>query len=79
MDIMLDGEMDGIEAASIIKKKLDIPIIYLTAFSDEQTLKRAKITEALDAGKSITEINRIGDPARAGLPPEYPPDNVFNH
>ena len=45
MDIQLEGEMDGIEAASIIKKELDIPIIYLTAFSDEGTLERAKITE----------------------------------
>ncbi len=46
MDIMLKGDMDGIEAASEIRKFLDIPIIFLTAFSDEETLERAKFTGA---------------------------------
>jgi PAS domain S-box-containing protein len=45
MDIMLEGEMDGIEAAGEIKKHYDIPVIYLTAYSDESTLERAKRTE----------------------------------
>jgi PAS domain S-box-containing protein len=45
MDIRLKGDIDGIEAASAIKKKYDIPVIYLTAHSDEETLSRAKITE----------------------------------
>jgi len=45
MDIMLSGTMDGIEAAKIIKEKYDIPIVYLTALTDEQTLHKAKITE----------------------------------
>ena len=45
MDIMLEGEMDGIEAAEEIKKHYDIPVIYLTAYSDENTFKRAKKTE----------------------------------
>ncbi len=45
MDIKLKGEMDGIEAAQRIHDKLDIPIIYLTAFADYTTLSRAKITE----------------------------------
>ncbi len=45
MDIDLKGEMDGIEAASIIHSFSDIPVIYLTAFSDDRTLERAKITE----------------------------------
>lgn len=45
MDIKLQGKMDGIEAASIIRQKLDIPIIYVTAFADEATLERAKATE----------------------------------
>ncbi len=44
MDIMLKGKLDGIEAAHEIKKILNIPIIYLTAYSDEKTIKRAKIT-----------------------------------
>jgi CheY-like chemotaxis protein len=45
MDINLNGEMDGIEATSIIHSFSDIPIIYLTAYSDDITLARAKITE----------------------------------
>jgi len=45
MDIVLKGEMDGIEAAQKIRDAYDIPIVYLTAYSDERTLKRAKITE----------------------------------
>ena len=45
MDIVLKGEIDGIETARQIRECFDIPIIYLTAHSDEKTLKRAKITE----------------------------------
>ncbi|MCU7490340.1 MAG: PAS domain S-box protein [Ignavibacteria bacterium] len=45
MDIGLEGVTDGITAAAEIKSKLDIPLIYLTANSDEATLNRAKITE----------------------------------
>jgi two-component system cell cycle sensor histidine kinase/response regulator CckA len=45
MDIQLKGEMDGIEAAQHIQTQLDIPVIYLTAYTDQVTLKRAKITE----------------------------------
>ncbi|MDO5835615.1 MAG: response regulator, partial [Methanobacterium sp.] len=45
MDIKLEGEMDGIEAAAEIRKSRDIPVIYLTAYSDEKTVERAKLTE----------------------------------
>jgi len=45
MDIMLKGDMDGIEAAEEIRKRFSIPVIYLTAHSDEKTLERAKLTE----------------------------------
>jgi PAS domain S-box-containing protein len=45
MDIRLRGEMDGIEAAAQIGDRFDIPIIYLTAYSDDETLQRAKVTE----------------------------------
>jgi len=45
MDIVLKGEMDGIDAAQKIRELYDIPIIYLTAYSDEKTLQRAKVTE----------------------------------
>jgi len=45
MDIVLSGDIDGIETAEIIKKKYNIPIIYLTAHSEENTVERAKLTE----------------------------------
>ncbi len=45
MDIMLEGEMDGVEAAGRITAGLDVPIIYLTAYADENTLLRAKVTQ----------------------------------
>ena len=45
MDIMLKGDMDGIEAAEQIHELYDIPIVYLTAYADEKTLERAKVTE----------------------------------
>ena len=44
MDINLKGPMDGVQAAEQIHQRLDIPIVYLTAQSDEGTLKRAKLT-----------------------------------
>jgi PAS domain S-box-containing protein len=44
MDIELMGKMDGIEAACRIHERADIPIIYLTAFSDNQRIARAKET-----------------------------------
>lgn len=44
MDIMLKGEIDGIEAAEQINKRFDIPVIYLTAYVDDKILERAKLT-----------------------------------
>jgi CheY-like chemotaxis protein len=40
MDIELAGEMDGVQAADIIRKKYHIPVIYITAICDTQTLER---------------------------------------
>jgi CheY-like chemotaxis protein len=45
MDIMLRGEMNGIEAARQIRKKLRIPIIYLTAYDNQYLVEQAKQTE----------------------------------
>jgi len=45
MDVMLRGEMDGIEAAKMIREKFDIPVIFLTAYTDDKTLERAKMAE----------------------------------
>jgi len=45
MDIRLSGKMDGIEAAEKISEQFDIPVIFLTAYADEETLFRAKKSE----------------------------------
>jgi PAS domain S-box-containing protein len=45
MDIRLRGGMDGIEVAEQIRDLLDVPPVYITAYTDEDTLRRAKITE----------------------------------
>lgn len=45
MDIMLNGDMDGVKAAEKIHSHFEIPVIYLTAYADAETLQRAKITE----------------------------------
>jgi len=44
MDIELQGDMDGIEAAHIIRSKYNLPIIYLTAYADDRMLERARET-----------------------------------
>lgn len=44
MDIMLKGELDGVEAAKEIKEHFDVPIVYLTAYSDSNILERVKKT-----------------------------------
>ncbi|NIP38070.1 MAG: response regulator [Candidatus Dadabacteria bacterium] len=42
MDVVLDGKMDGIETAEIIYSKYKTPVVYLTAYADDETLERAK-------------------------------------
>jgi AmiR/NasT family two-component response regulator len=45
MDIRLKGEMDGIEAAGLIRERCNLPVVYLTAYTDPATLERAKVKE----------------------------------
>jgi PAS domain S-box-containing protein len=45
MDITLSGEMTGIDAAEKIRARQDIPIVFLTAHSDDATVERVKLTE----------------------------------
>ncbi|MBP1658083.1 MAG: multi-sensor hybrid histidine kinase [Bacteroidetes bacterium] len=46
MDIMLKGDVDGITAADRIRDLYGLPIVYLTAYADDSTLQRAKVTDA---------------------------------
>jgi adenylate cyclase len=45
MDIMLSGGISGIDAAEAIRRKFNIPVIYLTGLTDEETFHKAKITQ----------------------------------
>lgn len=45
MDIVLKGPMDGIQAAGMIHKHFNIPVIFLTAYADQSLLDRAKVTQ----------------------------------
>ncbi|HEY9606506.1 MAG TPA: response regulator, partial [Allocoleopsis sp.] len=45
MDIKLKGKIDGIEAATKIRSQLQVPVVYLTAYADDETLNRAKMAE----------------------------------
>jgi len=45
MDIRLNGEMDGLETAQIIKTEHNIPVVMLTAYADDDTLDRAKLSQ----------------------------------
>ena len=58
MDIVLQGEMDGIQAAGIIREKVDIPCVFLTAYSDPGVLERAKATEP--AGYIVKPFEEAG-------------------
>jgi two-component system cell cycle sensor histidine kinase/response regulator CckA len=46
MDIRIKGSMDGIETTAKLRESLDVPVVYLTAHTDQQTIDRAKITGA---------------------------------
>ena len=45
MDINLEGEFDGVETAEKIRTHHRVPVVYLTAYSNDETLERAKVTE----------------------------------
>ena len=45
MDIILSGTIDGVDTVKEIQKNLNIPVIYVSAFSDKETLERAKLTK----------------------------------
>lgn len=47
MDIMLGGELDGVETARRIKGKRDVPVIFVSAYGDEKTRARAEAVHPL--------------------------------
>lgn len=47
MDIVLPGDLDGIQTADLIRERFDIPVLYLTAYTDETLFERARVTAPL--------------------------------
>jgi two-component system cell cycle sensor histidine kinase/response regulator CckA len=45
MDVVLKGRMSGVEAVESIRSHCNIPVVYVTAYADEKTVRRAKVTE----------------------------------
>src|SRR6187399_2216253 len=42
MDVRLEGDVDGIETARQLRDRFDVPVVFLTAYGDDDTLNRAK-------------------------------------
>ena len=56
MDIMLKGSLNGIETTSIINSQFDIPVVYLTSHSDDDTILKMKNTDVYGyIGKPVNE------------------------
>ena len=45
MDIRLEGALDGVDAAQQIRDRCQVPVVFLTAYADDETLERARVTE----------------------------------
>lgn len=58
MDIIITGDVDGIETAKQIKERYSIPFIYLTAYYDDEILERASLTQP--AGYITKPFNNVG-------------------
>jgi len=67
MDIVLKGDMDGVEAARQIKARNDIRIVYLTAYADNKTIGRAKITEPFGHVVKPFEIKELHSAIQVAL------------
>lgn len=85
LDIHLKGKIDGIETAMQMQQRVDIPIIYLTANSDEATFNRAKATrpsaflakpfKLLDLQRAIElTISRMAETQTGTIPEHHSPE-----
>ncbi|EPR44037.1 response regulator receiver protein [Desulfovibrio sp. X2] len=82
MDINLEGGIDGIEACSRIKQAADIPVVYVTAYSDQDTRGRAALTnpaayliKPVDPPTLLEAIRRATGIAGAAAPDADPGRN----
>lgn len=59
MDIMLDGELDGIETARRIRERFGIPVCYVTAYADPETRRRAQDTHPAAFLSKPLDLNQL--------------------
>ena len=59
MDIRLAGEIDGIEAAAVIKAESDIPVLYVTSYDDEEIRGRADSTKPIGFFGKPVDISKL--------------------
>ena len=78
MDVMLKGQGDGIDAAHEIKNIHDVPIIYLTAYGDVKTRKRAEITNPTAYIIKPFEENELQDKIETALSEHRLEKKLFN-
>jgi CheY-like chemotaxis protein len=58
MDIRIKGPQDGIEAADQIRQRFDVPVVFVTAHTDIETLNRARIAEPFGyISKPVRDVN----------------------
>lgn len=68
MDIRLNGEMDGVEAVRLIRRGRETPVIYMTAFGDAETLKRARDVSPFTYLNKPLELLELQHAIEASLP-----------
>lgn len=80
MDIRLKGDLDGIEVAKLIRAQYDIPVIFVTAYADEDTIERASeaqpygfLVKPLDDGALQRTIDMAVYKHRSNEPPDGVP------
>ncbi len=67
MDIKLNGGPDGIEVVDVIQQKYKVPVIYLTSYSDDSTLKRAELTKPYGYIIKPIDVNQLNIAIRMAL------------
>ena len=76
MDICLRGAMDGIAAAEIIRQRSDVPVVYLTANSDEKDAAAREAFAAVQLPAEALQGTRAADRDRHGAAEPPPPDRA---